>query len=150
MDNIRSSSGRFSQDSRQRPSSKKFRIRRANYSVIQRISKTGSSSCQCSTTVNGKQEEMKNYAKIIRKVLQNTLDIFVAVIGTSWDLDQRKKMLDGTYDGMPSGYWTQTAEKMLLNFEKSGHPVFRCTCALERGHLRSKEVRKDNFSFHSV
>ena len=32
----------------------------------------------------------------------------------------------GTYDGIPSGWWTQTADKMLLNFdEKSGHPIFR-------------------------
>ena len=57
------------------------RIRWANYSVIQWISKTGSSPCQCSTTLNWKQEEMKKYAKRIRKVLQNTLDNFLAVIG---------------------------------------------------------------------
>ena len=44
----------------------------------------------------------------------------------------------GTYDGIPSGYWTQAAEKMLLNFEKSGHPIFFCISALERGELRSK------------
>ena len=71
--------------------SKKFRIRWANYSVIQPISKTGTSSCQCSTTLmNGMQEEMKNYAKSFRKVLQNTLDNFLAVIGLSWGLDPRK------------------------------------------------------------
>ena len=79
-----------SQDSRQRLCSKKFRIRWASYSVIQRISKTGSSSCQCSTTLNGKQEEVKNDAKIIRKVLQNTLDNFLAVFGLSWGLNPRK------------------------------------------------------------
>ena len=39
----------------------------------------------------------------------------------------------GTYDGIPSGCWTRTVEKMLLNFEKSGHPFFRCTSVLERG-----------------
>ena len=33
---------------------------------------------------------------------------------------------------------SQTAEKMLLNFEKSGHPFFHCTSALEKGQLRSK------------
>ena len=71
-------------------SSKKFRITWANHSVIQRISKTGSSSCQFSTTLNGKQEEMSNYATIIRKVLQNTLDNFLVVIGLTWGLDQRK------------------------------------------------------------
>ena len=35
----------------------------ANYSVIQRISKTVFSLCQCSTTLHGMREEMKNYAK---------------------------------------------------------------------------------------
>ena len=53
----------------------------------------------------------------------------------------------GTYDGTPSGYWTQTAEKMLLNFERSGHPFFRCTSALEKGQLRSKERGKTTFHF---
>ena len=41
----------------------------ANHSVIQRISKT----------LNGKQGQMKNDAKIICKVLENTLDNFFAV-----------------------------------------------------------------------
>ena len=35
----------------------------ANYSVIQRISKTGLSSCQFSTTLNEMQKEMKNYVE---------------------------------------------------------------------------------------
>ena len=53
----------------------------------------------------------------------------------------------GTYDGIPSGHWTQTAEKMLLNFEKSGHPKFRCTSALEKGQLRSKGRGKTTIHF---
>ena len=31
---------------------------------------------------------------------------------------------------------------MLLNFERSGHPKFRCTSALEKRQLRSKEGGK--------
>ena len=27
---------------------------------------------------------------------------------------------------------------MMQNFQRSGHPIFRCTSALVRGHLRSK------------
>ena len=49
--------------------------------------------------------------------------------------------------GIPSGHWTQTAEKLLLNFEKSGHPIFRCTSALEIGKLRSKERGKTTIHF---
>ena len=43
--------------------------------------------------------------------------------------------------------WTQTAEKMLLNFGKSGHSTFRCTSALEKGQLRSKEGGKTTIHF---
>ena len=46
-----SSSGRSSQDSRQRVSSTRFRKRWANHRVIHRTSKAGSSSCQWSTTL---------------------------------------------------------------------------------------------------
>ena len=46
----------------------------------------------------------------------------------------------GTCDCKPDGPWNRTAEKMLLNFAETEHPVFRGTSALERerGDLRSK------------
>ena len=44
----------------------------------------------------------------------------------------------GTYDGKADGSRNRTAEKMLQNFKDSGHPIFRCTSPLVRGHLRSK------------
>ena len=53
----------------------------------------------------------------------------------------------GSYDGIPSGYWTQNSGKMQLNFKKSGHPIFRCTCALEEGQLRNKEGGKTTIHF---
>ena len=31
----------------------------------------------------------------------------------------------GTYDGKPDGSWDRTAEKMMLNFAETIHPVFR-------------------------
>ena len=43
----------------------------------------------------------------------------------------------GTYDGVR--YWTQTVQRLLLNFEKSCHPEIRCNSALEKGQLRSKK-----------
>ena len=61
----------------------------ANYSVIQRISKTGLSSCQCSTTLCNMLKEMKNYVEKIQKELNITLDDFLAVIGLSLDLVQK-------------------------------------------------------------
>ena len=37
---------------------------------------------------------------------------------------------------------------MLQNFEDSGHPMFRCTSSLERGHLRSKAGGKTTIHFN--
>ena len=44
----------------------------------------------------------------------------------------------GTYDCKPDGSWNRTAEKMLQNFQRSGHQIFRCTSAMERGQFGSK------------
>ena len=90
IENPWSSSGRSSQDSRQRASSVRFRKWWAKYSVFQRTSKAGSSSCQCSTTLYGMRKEMKNYVKIIQKEFKNTLEDFLAVIGLSLDLVQKR------------------------------------------------------------
>ena len=38
----------------------------------------------------------------------------------------------------PQGEWDRIAEKMMLEFGKSGHPVFRATSPLSRGVLKSK------------
>ena len=53
----------------------------------------------------------------------------------------------GTYEGIPSGSWNRTAEKMLLNLAGSGHPILCCTSALERGQLRSKRGGKTTTHF---
>ena len=37
---------------------------------------------------------------------------------------------------------------MLQNFAGSGHPIFRCTSALERGELRSKGGGKTSTHFN--
>ena len=38
----------------------------------------------------------------------------------------------------PQGVWDRMAEKMMLEFAESGHPIFRATRPLSRGHLKSK------------
>ena len=43
-----------------------------------------------------------------------------------------------TYNSKPNGCWDRTVEKIMQNFKRSGHPIFRCTSAQERGQLRSK------------
>ena len=42
----------------------------------------------------------------------------------------------------PQGEWDKMAEKMLLTFAESGHPVFRATSPLSRGQLKSKDGGK--------
>ena len=46
----------------------------------------------------------------------------------------------------PQGEWDRMAEKMMLEFGESGHPVFRTTSALSRGQLKSKG--KEKLSIH--
>ena len=41
-------------------------------------------------------------------------------------------------DDGPQGEWDRMAEKMMLTFAQSGHPVFRATSPLSRGQLKSK------------
>ena len=36
---------------------------------------------------------------------------------------------------------------MLENFQRSGHPIFRCTSALERGHWKNKEGGRTTIQF---
>ena len=38
----------------------------------------------------------------------------------------------------PQGEWDRIAEKMMLGFAESGHPIFRATSPLSRGQLQSK------------
>ena len=47
-------------------------------------------------------------------------------------LGPRSEKWYGTYDCGPDGSWDRMAEKMLLNFAGSGHPIFSGTSALER------------------
>ena len=38
----------------------------------------------------------------------------------------------------PQGEWDNMAERMILEFAESGHPIFRAMSALSRGRLKSK------------
>ena len=47
----------------------------------------------------------------------------------------------------PQGEWDRIAEDMLLEFAKSGHPIFRATTPLSRGKLKSKGKGKISIHF---
>ena len=62
---------------------------------------------------------MKKYVRKIQEKLENTLKDFLAVIGLSLDLVQKRSGTD-TYSGRSNGSWDRTAEKMLENFQRTG------------------------------
>ena len=41
-------------------------------------------------------------------------------------------------ENSPQGEWDHTAERMLVEFAESGHPIFRATSPLSRGRLKSQ------------
>ena len=45
-------------------------------------------------------------------------------------------------ENLPQGAWDNIAEKVLLEFAESGHPIFRATTPLSRGQLKSKRRGK--------
>ena len=50
-------------------------------------------------------------------------------------------------ENSPQAAWDHIAEKMLLEFAESGHPIFRATTPLSRGRLRSKGHGKLSIHF---
>ena len=47
----------------------------------------------------------------------------------------------------PQGIWDKLAEKMLIEFEESGCPIFRATTPLSRGQSQKQRTRKTVSSF---
>ena len=60
----------------------------------------------------------------------------------------RKKWCSISED-RPQGDWDEMAEKMMLTFAESGHPVFRATSPLSRGQLKSKGGGKLSIHYYA-
>ena len=88
---------------------------------------------------------MQRIVKVILTKLRIMLSDFLAVIGHSWDLDQKRIGTELTLISLME-FGDKTAEKMVLNSAGSGHPIFRATSAVERGELRSKEKERNLFT----
>ena len=50
-------------------------------------------------------------------------------------------------ENCPQRIWDHIAEKMLLEFAESGHPIFRATTPLSRGKLKSRGHGKLSIHF---
>ena len=74
------------------------------------------------------------------------LSDFLAVIGRSWYLDQKRNGTELIL--MFDGIWDETAQKMMLEFSETAHPMFRASSALETGELRSKGGRQKTIHFN--
>ena len=115
------------------------------YIVNLSSSSTGSSSCQCTTTLCGEKKEIRKIVFKIPLQLRNTLADSLAVVGLSWDLDQKR-------NGMGPLLINQTeigTEMMMLQLHtETGHPTFRASSAFERGELRSKGHGKKSVHFN--
>ena len=109
---------------------------------------TGSSSCQCSTTLYREPKEMEKNEKVMFTKLRILAADFLAIIGHSWCLDQKRHELYGTYSDKLDGVWDTTAENMMLEFAGTIHPMFRASSALERSELRSKREGKKTIHFN--
>ena len=65
-----------------------------------------------------------------------------------WDIgfsrSRKKEKLYGTHNYKPEGKWNITANVMVDNFKDSGHPVFRASCALDRGSWKERWTMYDS------
>ena len=92
--------------------------------------------------LKGNNETCENNSKTIQKYARRFPRGHLSFLGPG-----PEKKWYGTYDHKPDGSWDRTAEKMLLNFAETMHPIFRGTSALERGDLRSKGGGKKSIHF---
>ena len=121
----RSSSGKYSQESQRWPSSRSFKVQWETYSVNLSSSKTGSSSCQCTTTLHGEKKETQKDVNATHRQLQNMLENSLAVIGLSWSLDQKRNgtepaQINPTDRGIEwQKTWWQISQKKYIHFNDS-------------------------------
>ena len=84
----RNSSGKYS------PPGEDSKSNDRPYSVNLSTSKTGSSSCQCTTTLHGEKKEMQKDVNTIHIQTRNMLVNSLAVIGLSRGLDQKRNVTE--------------------------------------------------------
>ena len=81
---------KYSQDSERWASSKRFKNLGQNYGVNLSSSKTGSCSCQCSTTLYRENKERQKSVRNIQLQLRMMLVNSRSNVGHFWSLDQKR------------------------------------------------------------
>ena len=96
----------------------------------------------------GMQKEMKNYVKIVQKRFEEYARRFPRGHWSFLGPGSGKKWY-ATYSSKPNGCWDRTAEKIMQNFRRSGHPIFSLCQSLGERTIKKQRRRKDNNTFHS-
>ena len=96
----------------------------------------------------GRTRNMKINVKVMLTKLQITPAKFPRGHGPFLGPGSEKKWY-GTYSDKPDGICDKTAEKIMIDFSETAHPIFRAFGALERGELRSKGGSKKTIHFIS-
>ena len=109
------------------------------------ISKEGSSSCQCKTTLNGENKGTEKFVLRILLMLQIMLENSRKGIGRSraWI---RKEVVRNSRT-QPNGEWDEVAEMMMINFSESGQTCFSGIQCYQESRFEEQRKRKVDFSF---
>ena len=139
------SSGTSSQDSPHCRSATNSQSSCQNWAYNQTISLDGWSSCRSSTTSHGHLKTMKGNSN---QALSSVLSIRKKSPG-KWSFIGPGSEIKwySTHEYKPQGEWDRVAEKMMVKFAESGHPVFRATSPLSRGTLKRKGGGKLSIHF---
>ena len=101
------------------------------------ISQEGFSSCRCSNDISCGSRD--NEKRMLVKC-STPFPIYINFGMGQWSFlgpGSEKEWYSISADS-PQGEWDTMAEKMMLEFSESGHPVFRATSPLSRGQLKGK------------
>ena len=112
-------------------------------------SRTGPSSCQCSTTLTGQKREK---AEIYISNAENVKDYTKRFLQGHWTClgpGSEKKWYGGS-SYPPKGERDSTANEMVQRFKETGHPVFKSISALSRGTLKQKRKTSIHFNGDSM
>ena len=91
---------------------------------------------------------MKRNVLLIPHLCRYLQKDFQQDIGHSSDLDRKQSGIPPTTKGhKENGTESLNAELMMIKFRESGHPVFRATCPLSRGTLKTKGGGKLSIRF---
>ena len=103
----------------------------------QRISQEELYSCRCSTTSPVDQETMKKECESNAQLISQIAKRFRIGQWSFLGPGSENRWYTISEDS-PQGFGDKMAEKMMLEFAESGHPIFRATSPLSRGRLKSK------------